>query len=69
LSTIDHHIAASLQHDDVVLRGSRAMAETLGLPVRAVDHLLQTKRLQSPVKLGGRWFVLRSKLLREFVGD
>jgi hypothetical protein len=69
--SLDHNVALT-QHSndvDVVLRGSRAMAETLGLPVRAIDHLLQTKRLQSPRKLGGRWYVSRSKLLREFVGE
>jgi hypothetical protein len=68
--SLDHNVALT-QHsdDDTILRGSRAMAATLGLSRRAVDHLLQRKRLQSPVKVGGRWFVSRSKLLREFVGD
>jgi len=61
--------APSQQHNDIVLRGSRAMAETLGLPQRSVDHLLASGRLKSPRKVGGRWFVSRSKLLREIVGD
>jgi hypothetical protein len=59
--------AASPQAD--IIRGSRAMAETLGLPVRAVDHLLVSGRLKTPRKIGGRWFASRSKLLREIVGD
>ena len=60
--------APASQHSDVI-RGSRAMAETLNLPVRAVDHLLASGRLKTPRKLGGRWFASRSKLLREIVGD
>jgi hypothetical protein len=69
--SLDHNVALTHNSDDdtTILRGSRAMAQTLGLPVRAVDHLLQTGRLHSPRKVGGRWYVARSKLLREFVGD
>jgi predicted DNA-binding transcriptional regulator AlpA len=69
MSIQDNVALTQHSNDDTILRGSRAMAETLGLSRRAVDHLLQTRQLQSPRKLGGRWFVSRSKLLREIVGD
>jgi hypothetical protein len=58
---------ASQQHSDII-RGAGAMAQALNLSRRSVEHLLQTRRLQSPRKLGGRWFVSRSRLLK-FVGD
>jgi hypothetical protein len=38
----------------------------VGLPQRSVEHLLGRGLLQSPSKIGGRWFASRAKLLREF---
>jgi hypothetical protein len=68
----DQNAALARHHsnnNDTVLRGAAQMAEALNLPRRSIEHLLQTKRLQSPRKIGGSWFVSRSKLLREIVGD
>jgi hypothetical protein len=71
----NQNTAPAAQHNsdsdsDSVLRGAAQMGRALNLPRRSVEHLLQTGRLQSPRKLGGRgrWFVLKSKLLKEFVG-
>jgi hypothetical protein len=60
-------LAAPASHSDII-RGAGAMARALGWPRRSVEHLLQTKRLQSPRKIGARWFVSRSRLLREVIG-
>jgi hypothetical protein len=69
MSSIAEHEQHANANDIVVLRGSREMAQALGLPQRAIDHLLATGRLKTPRKVGGRWFASRSKLLNEFVGD
>jgi len=65
----EHEQHANTNHSHDILRGSRAMAQALGLQQRTLDHLLASGSLKSPRKVGGRWFASRTKLLSEFVGD
>jgi predicted DNA-binding transcriptional regulator AlpA len=71
MSIVEREQHADTMHasHDILLRGSREMAQALGLRQRTLDHLLASGSLKSPRKVGGRWFASRSKLLSEFVGD
>jgi hypothetical protein len=54
------------QSSDVVLRGARQIGAAVGLDEKQTFHLLRTGALTSPKRIGGRWYVSKLKLLREF---
>lgn len=59
--------APAAQQSDVV-RGAKGIAQTLGLPQRAVEHMLAKGYLKTPRRVGHSWFASREKLLKEVVG-
>jgi hypothetical protein len=68
MSTIDVCEQASQQQSssDVVLRGARQIGAAVGLDEKQAFHLLRTGALTSPRRVGGRWYVSKQRLLREF---
>ena len=65
--SITRAASAPHQHSNAdLIMGAAGIAATLGLPRRQVEHLLGSGYLKSPRRVGGRWFVGRAQLLREF---
>jgi hypothetical protein len=61
--------AAEARHNgDVVVRDAKGIAQTLGLPQRAVEHMLARGYLKTPRRIGHSWHASRQKLLKEIIG-
>lgn len=58
--------ASQQQSSDVVLRGARQIGAVVGLDEKQTFRLLRTGALTSPKRVGGRWYVSKQRLLREF---
>jgi hypothetical protein len=58
---------AAQQNSDVV-RGAKGIAQTLGLPQRAVEHMLARGYLKTPRRIGHSWYASRQRLLKELIG-
>lgn len=50
------------------LWGAAEIGRAIGRKPRQVNHLLETGALKSARKVGGRWVVARSALIRDIVG-